>query len=432
MSEFQKRAAALAAATVLLLSLAACEKKQEDKLQAETPDLAQSGLYHPEPSETEEPGEENLPDTITISMVGDCTLASSQYNNDFERVVGTDYSWPFAGVKDILDEDDFTIANLEGSFSDEKLTASTTFYFCAPADYAKILAEGSVECATMGNNHTKEFGSKGVENTQAALDAVGVPYILGGYGDIYDVQGMKLGVFVSNFGPTTGEVTSGVKKLKSDGADFIIVCTHWGIEGSYHPNSNQVSVAHAAIDAGANVVCGTHPHVLQKTETYGNGYIFYSLGNFSFGGNTNPRDKDSVIAQLKISRNEDGTFSLAETELIPCCLSSKSGGNNYQPIPYEKDTEAYKRTMSKLDGTFTGPDLVVDYSSLHGGTTTPAPETAPEGGESSGGQTGGETSGETGAPAGEQVPAPAPAPDAAPAPAPESVPDPAPESAPAE
>ena len=97
MSEFQKRAAALAAATVLLLSLAACEKKQEDKIQAETPDLAQSGLYQPEPSETEEPGEENLPDTITISMVGDCTLASSQYNNDFERVVGTITAGPLPG-----------------------------------------------------------------------------------------------------------------------------------------------------------------------------------------------------------------------------------------------------------------------------------------------------------------------------------------------
>jgi len=368
MSQKQNWIAAMCAA-LLLFTLTACKKDTETLPEAETPDIAQTGLRTPEPQTTTspEPEKDDEESPIVISMVGDCTLASSQYNNDFETVVGDDYTWPFAKVLDILQEDDFTIANLEGSFSDTPLSANTTFYFCAPAAYANILTEGSVECATMGNNHTNEFGKTGVEHTTQALDTAGVAWIKGDTGDLYEVNGMKLGVYVSPYSPSTSDVTSGVKALKDQGADFIIVCAHWGIEGSYRVTSAQSSVAHAAIDAGADVVCGTHPHVLQKTEEYGDGYIFYSLGNFSFGGNTAPRDRDTVIAQITIVKQEDGRYTLDDVNCIPCCLSSKSNGNNYQPIPYKEGTEEYERTISKLDGTFSGPDLVVDYSNLTGG-----------------------------------------------------------------
>ena len=101
---------------LLLILLTACHKASAgaDLPPAETPDLSDEGLYSPEPTPTPTPTPEEGP--IVISMVGDCTLASSQYNDDFERVVGTDYTWPFAKVKEILAADDFTIANLEGSF----------------------------------------------------------------------------------------------------------------------------------------------------------------------------------------------------------------------------------------------------------------------------------------------------------------------------
>lgn len=365
-------------AVCMLMPMTACREEKEEEVVAETPDISNNGLYspEPEPTPTEEPeqGEER----IVISMVGDCTLASSQYNDDFERVIGDDYTWPFAGVMDIVGKDDFTIANLEGSFSDNQLAASTTFYFCAPSSYAQILSEGSVDLATMGNNHTNEFGKAGVEDTKAALDAVGVSHLSGGYGEIYEVQGMKLGVYVSPFGPTAENMKSGVTALKEQGADVIIACAHWGLEGTYKPAQAQISAGQAAIDAGADVVCGSHPHVLQKMEEYGGGYIFYSLGNFSFGGNTNPRDKDTVVAQVNIVKTEDGGYEVEGVSWIPCSLTSKPGINNYQPIPYEEGTEEYERTMSKMEGTFTGPDLVVDYSHLDGKEDDPAPSAAPE------------------------------------------------------
>lgn len=363
-------------ALMLLVCLWGC--KSNDMPKAEVPDQSQSGLNTPVPTPSPEPKE-----PIVISMVGDCTLASSQYNSDFEAVVGDDYSWPFAGCVDVLSEDDFTIANLECSFSETPLYGATTFYFCGPAEYANILTEGSVECATMGNNHAGDFGQTGIDNTVACLDKVDVDHVVGGEGKVFDVSDMKLGVYVTpwtvngSWTPLPENITAGVQSLKEQGADFIIVCCHWGVEGSYRVTQGQIDAAHAAIDAGANVVCGTHPHVLQRTEEYGNGYIYYSLGNFSFGGNTNPRDKDTCIAQVVVEEDSTGHYYLKETRAIPYRLTSITQKNDYQPVPYEEDSEEYARTLSKLDGTFNGPDLSVDYSNLTGGSS---------GGDSGGGE----------------------------------------------
>ncbi len=370
--------------SLALLTLWGC--KSNDMPEIEAPDQSQSGLNTPVPTPSPEPKE-----PIVISMVGDCTLASSQYNSDFETVVGDNYAWPFAGCVDVLSEDDFTIANLECSFSETPLYGATTFYFCGPAEYANILTEGSVECATMGNNHATDFGQTGIDNTTACLDKVGVEHVVGSEGKIFDVNDMKLGVYVTpwtvngSWTPMPENITNGVQALKDQGADFIIVCCHWGIEGSYRVTQSQIDAAYAAIDAGANVVCGTHPHVLQRTEEYNGGYIYYSLGNFSFGGNTNPRDKDTCIAQIVIEQDETGGYYLKETRAIPYRLTSITQKNDYQPVPYDPDSDEYARTVSKLDGTFNGPDLSVDYSNLTGGgggSSEPADEpSGSEGGE---------------------------------------------------
>ena len=149
-----------------------------------------------------------------------------------------------------------------------------------------------------------------------------------------------------------------------EGAEIVICAFHWGTEGSYRPTDAQKRFGRAAIDAGADIVYGHHPHVLQPIEEYKDGYIFYSLGNFSFGGNHFPRDMDSAILQMEVIRDLEGNVSLGELTIIPVSISSRSGQNNFQPIPYEEGTKEYERTMSKLDGSFTGPDLVVDYSDM--------------------------------------------------------------------
>ncbi len=317
---------------------------------------------------TPEPTPEPTPGIFTISMIGDCTLTSGQYDDHFESVLQEhDLSWPFSGTVNYLSNDEFTLANLECTFSDTALSSGVLFQFRGPAANAQILSSGSVECVTMGNNHTTDFGQQGILDTQAALEAAGVWYDGPGEARLYETKnGLKVGVYCPGWlGLSEANIQSGIAQLKDLSADVIIFAPHWGMEGSYQVTAMQEQFAHVAIDAGADIVCGTHPHVLQRVEEYNGKYIFYSLGNYSFGGNTQPRDRDTVIAQVTIQEQKDGSYALAGYNLIPCCLSSTENINDYCPVPYNAESEDYARAMSKLNGTFEGADLTVDYSFLN-------------------------------------------------------------------
>lgn len=302
-------------------------------------------------------------------MVGDCTLASSQHHKGtslaFETVVGTDYVYPFAATLDYFENDYLSIANLEGAFTTAEASNGGTFVFKSDPEYANVLVQGSIELVVLGNNHAGDFLEQERRDTMAALDAVGVSYADEDGWYIYQRDdGIKVGVY-SKLYPTSAQVTAGISALKQAGAELIIAALHWGLEGTYRATGDQENVGHAAIDAGAHIVYGCHPHVLQRTEEYGGGYIFYSLGNWSFGGNTAPRDRDTAIAQVTVVRDIDGSIYLDGYTLIPCKLSGTDAYNDYQPVPYEEGSEEYLRAMSKLDGSFTGPDLTIDYSAFH-------------------------------------------------------------------
>ena len=117
------------------------------------------------------------------------------------------------------------------------------------------------------------------------------------------------------------------------------------------------------MDAGADFVYGSHAHTLQPAEEYKGKLIYYSMGNWTFGGNTNPRDKDTVMVRLTVMRDLDGSISLADRENIPCSSSGESNINNYQPVilDEEADAERCARIRAKLDGSFTGSDLSIGY-----------------------------------------------------------------------
>ena len=150
-----------------------------------------------------------------------------------------------------------------------------------------------------------------------------------------------------------------IASLREQGAELVIVAPHWGVEGSYRPTQLQIDVGHAAIDAGADIVWGSHPHVLQPVEEYGDGIIYYSMGNFCFGGNSKPEDFDTVLLQQEVIRSPEGEISLGDLKIIPCSISSEKNVNNYQPTPMAADSEEYIRVLSKLDGSFEGPNLKI-------------------------------------------------------------------------
>lgn len=305
------------------------------------------------------------PQYFELSFVGDCTLASTTYNKklaiSYENVVRDNYAYPFEKTVQYFKDDDFTFANLECALTASTASDDKNFCFRADPAYAQILTSGSVEFVTLGNNHVMDYGEQGYADTKAALDAVGVGYAGRDEGKIYETKsGLKIGVYAVSFGKTQ-QIKDGVAALKAEGAEFIVAALHWGDEGSYDVNDLQKEQGHAAIDAGADIVIGSHPHTLQPVEEYNGKYIYYSMGNWSFGGNTAPRDPDTIILKLKVERDVDGAISIVDREHIPCACTGVIGGNNYQPVPYDEGSEQYTRTLSKIDGTFNGPNLTIGY-----------------------------------------------------------------------
>lgn len=305
-------------------------------------------------------------ETFNITMVGDCTLASDKSNygawTTFVGVVGDDYDYPFANVRPIFEEDEFTIINLECNLTDKSIYSNMYFSFRGPTAYTKIMSGSSVEMVSYSNNHIVDYGQSGYDETVQALENDGLAYVERDSSTIYETEnGIVIGVYAGMFwGFDEKDLEAEIRELDKT-CDIVIASLHWGDEGKYRPTAEQERLGKLAIDSGADIVYGHHPHVLQKIETYNDGIIFYSLGNFSFGGHTNPRDKDTVIAQQQIVRDAEGNVTLGETVLIPCCVSGKMDANTYQPTLYEEGTEEYDRVLSKLDGSFEGPDLVVKY-----------------------------------------------------------------------
>ena len=143
------------------------------------------------------------------------------------------------------------------------------------------------------------------------------------------------------------QVIDTIQEVKNQGAQVIIVSFHWGTEKSNIPDDAQKTLAHLAIDQGADLVVGHHPHVLQGIEKYQGKNIVYSLGNFCFGGNKNPSDKDTMIFQQTFTVENGKLAEDDVTNIIPCSLSSESGYNNYQPMVLEGSEK--ERVLQKIE-----------------------------------------------------------------------------------
>lgn len=297
------------------------------------------------------------PVSLTLSVVGDCTLGTDEtfdYDtslNAYYENYGADYF--LQNVKDIFSADDLTIANFEGTLTDSDEREDKTFAFKAPASYASILTAGSVEAVNTANNHSHDYGDQSFDDTLAALDDAGIVHF--GYDEtaVMDVKGIKVGLVgiyeLYDHLEREQQLKDNIAKVKADGAQLIVAIFHWGNETETVPDSNQTTLGRIAIDEGADLVCGHHPHVLQGIETYKGRNIVYSLGNFCFGGNSSPSDMDTMIYQQTFTIDADGVKKDNVTNIIPCSISSAAydGYNNYQPTPAEGDEAT--RILGKIN-----------------------------------------------------------------------------------
>ena len=302
-------------------------------------------------------GTVSSPVSLTLSVVGDCTLGTDEtfdYDtslNAYYENYGADYF--LQNVKDIFSADDLTIANFEGTLTDSDEREDKTFAFKAPASYASILTSGSVEAVNTANNHSHDYGEQSFNDTLAALDDAGIVHF--GYDEtaVMDVKGIKVGLVgiyeLYDHLEREQQLKDNIAKVKADGAQLIVVIFHWGNETETVPDSNQTTLGRIAIDEGADLVCGHHPHVLQGIETYKGKNIVYSLGNFCFGGNSSPSDMDTMIYQQTFTIDANGVKKDNVTNIIPCSISSAAydGYNNYQPTPAEGDEAT--RILGKIN-----------------------------------------------------------------------------------
>lgn len=288
-------------------------------------------------------GTETITKEITISFAGDCTLGNDKkvtYFNDMVASKQNDYSYFLKNVKSIFENDDYTLVNLETTFTDATQYADKQFNFKGNFEYVNILKAGNVEGVNISNNHTKDYLEKGYTDTIKTLECANIDYSGDDYIHIENIEDITVGfIGFKNANLTFENIDNKILEISKHNPQIIIASCHWGVEGENEFNSDQQSIAHYLIDNGVDIVIGHHPHVLQGIETYKEKHIIYSLGNFCFGGNRNPKDKDSMIVQETFIL-ENNELVGTNIEIIPCSISSTSDYNNFQPTPLtgeEKD-----------------------------------------------------------------------------------------------
>lgn len=301
---------------------------------------------------------------IIISAAGDCTFASDIKQppsvNFFAMYKKKKPDYFLGKVKRVFEKDDLSIVNLEGTLSKRGTRVDKKWAFRGLPKYTEILRKGSIEAVGFANNHVRDYGEISYKDTKAALRKSGVVYSSSENVSLIKCKGKRI-VMVSvssidvSYNPVN-QLRKLLRKAKRKKPDLLIVNMHSGTEYTNTATSMQKTLAYIAIDeGGADLVLGHHPHVIQGIEKRKGAYIVYSLGNFCFGGNTNPRDKDSMIFQQKFVF-EKGRLRLKKSKasIIPCRLSSSDTINNYQPVKVngEKGNQIIQRLnqMSSLYG----------------------------------------------------------------------------------
>lgn len=303
--------------------------------------------------------------TVKITAVGDCTLGPTQkqpYSVNFHSYYdkyGENYF--FDGVREVFEADDFTLVNLECVLSNSDDRVEKTWNLKGKPEYVGIMTNSSVEGCSLGNNHTFDYGQAGLDETREVLNEAGIVFGFNEHTDIYTTgSGVKIGIVsasqLSADEKHANYIRDGIQELRDKGADLVIASCHWGIEGDHYPNDYQRTLAHNIIDWGADLLIGTHPHVLQGIELYNGKVICYSLGNFCFGGNLNPQVKDTAIYEQTFTFVDGELQTDIMADIIPCRISSTDSRNDFQPTIAEgekwekiiKDMNDYSQSYSNI------------------------------------------------------------------------------------
>jgi poly-gamma-glutamate capsule biosynthesis protein CapA/YwtB (metallophosphatase superfamily) len=287
---------------------------------------------------------------VLLAAGGDTTLGynlEAHFDQQVAAGVPKEQLWPlyFAGIKPLFAEADIALVNLECPFTERGEKLQKNFNFRARRELVRILQEGSVDVASLANNHTADYGRHGVKDTMETLDRAGIARFGAGMHQrearrpaLLERRGLRVGFIgyyfqadpdmlepeevyatarragvagcYKDLACVKRQVREDVEELR-DRVDAVVPYFHWGKEGSYEVRDYQIELGHLCVDLGCKAVLGAHPHRLQGIEVYRGAPIFYSLGNFVYGGIKEPRDTLTAIARVWLSRKG------VEADLVP-------------------------------------------------------------------------------------------------------------------
>jgi len=268
---------------------------------------------------------------ITLMLVGDIMLDRGvEYM--VEKYDDGDFKFPFLKIADELKKADILFGNLEGPISDKGTKVGSIYSFRNDPKAIEGLSYAGFDVISLANNHAFDYGREALEDTFLRLKTAGIDYVGAGFNEgeayggstpvIKEIEGTKIGFLAyTNLGPETWKATernSGIawinendfEKIKKDienaksQADILIVSLHSGEEYLLELTQFQIEFSKAAIDAGANIVIGHHPHVIQRNEKYKDGWIFYSLGNFVFDQAFSEKTMQGQIVEVLIENGK--------------------------------------------------------------------------------------------------------------------------------
>ena len=270
---------------------------------------------------------------VDLVAVGDVMLARG-VNNKIKKL-GVNY--PFENTKEIISKADIAFCNLECAISLRATGKSNGNVFRVKPEDARGLSYAGFDVVSLANNHTLDGGKKGLSGTMAFLTEQNIEFTGAGRNGsqsilpaIFEVRGTKIAFLAFNLYPMdwvkfkdnepaiafydSSRAKDIIGKLKNE-VDVIVVSLHWGEEYKRSPTSAQIHIAHQLIDAGADLILGHHPHVVQKIEEYKGGVIVYSLGNFVFDQHR-PETKKSIIFKAKLSKKGVTEFSTLPIQIV--------------------------------------------------------------------------------------------------------------------
>lgn len=294
--------------------------------------------------------------TITVTCTGDLTIGGDNYHHKdiFTPVLkenGNDINFTMANVKDIFTQDDLTLVNFEGTFTNSKYVPDrkkeNQFLFNISPEYVNVLPDNGIDAVCLENNHVMDHGEEGFEETKSTLQSAGIVYSTSDEYGVFTVKDIQIAMIsylcidrydkpIGGYDNLYDKVAADIQNLKEK-YPIVIVSFHWGNELDYEPTRNQIKMGRLAVDSGASLVVGHHSHRMNPIEQYKGVYICYSLGNFCFAGNKKPKDMNSFIFQTRFRVSKSGDVTNTGFRIIPIRITSMKDTNNFVPTPVSDD-----------------------------------------------------------------------------------------------